>query len=69
MTDEVLSAIEDLKFLGKDFIFVTHVISFVKDFADYVIYLDKGKIIEHGKLIILDNPEALELKTFMSRVR
>jgi ABC-type histidine transport system ATPase subunit len=65
----VLSPIEDLKDLGKDFIFVTHVISFVKDFADYVIYLNDGKIIEHGKPIILDNPETLELKKFMSRVR
>lgn len=69
LTDEVLSAIEDLKVLGKDFIFVTHVMSFVKDFADYVIYLDKGKIIEHGKPIILDKPKTIELKTFMSRVR
>ena len=69
LTDEVLSSIEDLKDLGKDFIFVTHVMSFVKDFADYVIYMDKGKIVEHGLPDILDNPKTLELKEFMSKVR
>lgn len=66
LTDEVLSSIEDLKDLGKDFIFVTHVMSFVKD---YVIYMDKGKIVEHGLPDILDNPKTLELKEFMSKVR
>lgn len=69
LTDEVLSAIEDLKDLGKDFIFVTHVISFVRDFADYVIFMDKGKIVEHGNPLILDKPATKELKEFMSKVR
>ncbi len=69
LTDEVLGAVEDLKELGKQFIFVTHVISFVKDFADYVIYMDKGKIVEHGKPTILTNPKTEELKEFMGKVR
>lgn len=69
LTDEVLSAIEDLKDLGKDFIFVTHVMSFVRDFADYVIFMDKGLIIEHGKPTILNNPKTDELKAFMAKVR
>ena len=43
--------------------------SFVKDFADYVIYMDKGKVVEHGLPDILDNPKTLELKEFMSKVR
>lgn len=69
LTDEVLSAVEDLKDLGKDFIFVTHVMSFVRDFADYVIFLDKGEIVEHGSPKILDEPKTKELKEFMSKVR
>lgn len=69
LTDEVLGAIEDLKGIGKDFIFVTHVMSFVKDFADYVIFMDKGHIVEHGKPIILDKPKTNELKAFMAKVR
>lgn len=69
LTDEVLSAIEELKGLGKSFIFVTHVMSFVKDFADYVIYMDDGKIVEHGLPTILDKPKTESLKLFMKKVR
>lgn len=69
LTHEVLTAVEELKGLGKDFIFVTHVMSFVKDFADYVIYMDQGKIVEQGPPSILDNPEHESLKEFMKKVR
>jgi len=69
LTDEVLTAIEELKGLGKDFIFVTHVISFVKDFADYVVFLDDGHIIEHGEPDILENPKTKQLEAFMKKVR
>ena len=69
LTHEVLTAIEELLELGKQFIFVTHVMSFVKDFADYVLYMDNGNITEHGTPDILDNPKTKELQGFMSRVR
>lgn len=69
LTHEVLTAIEDLRDLGKQFIFVTHVMSFVRDFADYVLFMDKGLIVEHGSPDILSNPKSKELKEFMSRVR
>lgn len=66
---EVLSAISELKTLGKDFIFVTHVMSFVKDFADYVIYMNQGQIIEMGTPDILDHPKSDSLKLFMEKVK
>jgi len=69
LTHEVLTAVEELRDLGKQFIFVTHVMSFVKDFADYVIFMDQGNIVEHGVPSILDNPSSEELKQFMHRVR
>jgi len=69
LTYEVLSAIEELKGLGKDFIFVTHVMSFVRDFADYVIFMDQGEIIEQGLPDILDHPEHDAFKEFMKKVR
>lgn len=69
LTDEVLRAVEELKGLGKDFIFVTHVMGFVRDFADYVIFMDKGKIVEQGKPEILDRPQTKELYEFMRKVR
>lgn len=69
LTHEVLTAVEDLKSLGKDFIFVTHVMSFVKDFADYVIYMDNGEIAEMGTPDILNQPKSESLKAFMQKVR
>jgi polar amino acid transport system ATP-binding protein len=69
LTHEVLTAVEELRDLGKEFIFVTHVLSFVRDFADYVIYMHEGEITEHGQPDILDNPKTEELKAFMEKVR
>ena len=69
LTYEVLSAVEELKGLGKNFVFVTHVLSFVRDFADYVIFMDKGFIVEHGTPEILDHPEDPAFQAFMKKVK
>lgn len=68
LTHEVLMAIKELKSLGKDFIFVTHEIAFVKSFADYVIFIDSGKILEHGSVEILSEPKSEELQAFLKNV-
>jgi polar amino acid transport system ATP-binding protein len=68
LTYEVLTAVKDLRKLGKSFVFVTHVMSFVKEFADYVIFMDQGRIIEHGKPSILTNPSSTELQFFISHI-
>ncbi len=69
LTFEVLEAIKELRGLGKDFVLVTHEMSFVRDFADYVIFMDDGEIIEHGDLSVLDNPQSVVMKDFMRKVR
>lgn len=69
LTFEVLSAIEELRDSGKEFLFVTHNMKFVKDFADYVIFMDKGEIIEYGPPTILDRPESEQLKEFMHKLK
>ncbi|MCF7930713.1 MAG: amino acid ABC transporter ATP-binding protein [Acholeplasmataceae bacterium] len=69
LTHEVLKAIEELRDLGKEFILVTHVMSFARDFADYVIFMNEGQIIEQGSPDILDHPKTIELKEFMEKVR
>jgi polar amino acid transport system ATP-binding protein len=68
LTYEVLSAVNELRTLGKSFIFVTHVISFVKQFADYVVFMDKGEIIEHGDPSILNHPKSDQLKRYISYI-
>lgn len=69
LTHEVLTAVEELKGLGKEFVFVTHVLSFVRDFADYVIFMHDGLIYEHGTPEILDKPKTIQLSEFMKKVR
>jgi len=66
---EVLQAVKELKGLGKEFIFVTHVMSFVRDFADYVIFMDEGQIVEQGEVSILDHPKHPSFQNFMKMVK
>jgi ABC-type polar amino acid transport system ATPase subunit len=68
LTYEVLSAIKELRDVGKAFILVSHVISFVKEFADYILFMHKGHIYEQGLPSILDDPQTQELKDFMAKV-
>ena len=68
LTFEVLSAITELRNIGKGFVLVSHVMNFVAAFADYVIYLHQGRIAEHGVPTILDNPSSRELRDFMAKV-
>jgi polar amino acid transport system ATP-binding protein len=65
LTKEVLEAVISLRKSGRHFIFVTHEINFVKKFADYVIFMNDGKIHEKGKVDILTNPNTVELKKFL----
>ncbi len=68
LTFEVLSAVKQLAESQKDFIIVTHEIGFAKNVADYIIFMENGKIIEHGQKQILDQPESQELKQFLDKV-
>lgn len=65
LTKEVLDSVLELKEAGTKFVFVTHEIDFVAKFADYVIFMDEGKIIEHGDISILDSPQSKKLKEFL----
>ena len=68
LTFEVLSAITELRDIGKGFVLVSHVMNFVSAFADYVIYMHEGRIAEHGGPGILDDPCSVELREFMAKV-
>jgi polar amino acid transport system ATP-binding protein len=65
LTREVLDAVVDLRDSGKDFIFVTHEMSFVRDFADYVLFMEDGVIVEQGGVGILAEPKTQALKKFL----
>jgi polar amino acid transport system ATP-binding protein len=69
LTKEVLDTVLDLKHSGTSFVFVTHEIHFVRKFAEYVIFMDEGKIAEQGTPEILDNPKTEKLKKFLENER
>ena len=68
LTQEVLKTILQLREEHMNFIIVTHEILFAKKAADYIIFMEDGKIIEEGDVSILDNPKTVELKKYLSNV-
>ena len=68
LTQEVLNTIKILREDNTDFVIVTHEIAFAKKAADYIIYMQDGKIIEMGDVEILDHPKTPELKNYLSNV-
>ncbi len=65
LTDEVLKAVKELKQEGRDFIFVTHELAFLKEFADYVVFMKEGEICEQGAVACLTAPKTPELAAFV----
>lgn len=68
LTQEVLSTILQLREEHMKFIIVTHEVLFAKKAADYIIFMEDGKIVEHGDVSILDKPKTDELEVFLSNV-
>ncbi len=68
LTDEVLKSVRELKNSGIKFIFITHEIEFLKEFADYVIFMESGNIVECGQVSCLDNPKTDKLRSFLRMV-
>ena len=67
LTKEVLESIKHLKKKGIEFIFVTHEMDFLRKFADYFIFMDKGQIVEQGLIDKLEHCETQKLKKFIER--
>lgn len=69
MVLEVLNVIKDLAKDNITMIIVTHEISFAKDVADLVVFMDKGVIVEQGTIeeVLLNSKEA-RTKEFLANV-
>lgn len=66
---EVLQVIKDLAQEGMTMIIVTHEMSFAKDVADRVVFMDNGIIVEQGTSEeIFGNPKEERTKQFLSSV-
>lgn len=68
LTQEVLQTILKLREENMNFVIVTHEILFAKKAADYIVFMQDGKVIEAGDVSILDKPKTTELKEYLSNV-
>ncbi len=68
LTNEVLQAVAQLKDSGIHFIFITHEMDFLRNFADYFLFLGEGRLVEQGEISQLDKPQTQELQQFLQGV-
>jgi polar amino acid transport system ATP-binding protein len=70
LVGEVLDLIRDLKKTGTTILMATHELSFAKEVADWVIFLEQGKIYEQGEANeFFENPKGERTKEFLSRMQ
>ena len=70
MVLEVLNVIKELAKEHTTMVIVTHELSFARDIADKVIFMDNGIIIEQGTPeVVLLNPKETRTKEFLSNVK
>jgi polar amino acid transport system ATP-binding protein len=68
LVGEVLKVMKDLAKTGLTLVVVTHEMSFAKDVADRVIFMDKGYIVEEGAPeVIFSNPKEKRTKDFLGK--
>lgn len=69
LVGEVLDLIRDLKKTGTTILMATHELAFAKEVADWVIFLEQGKIYEEGEAAeFFANPKLPRTKEFLSRM-
>ena len=67
LTGEVLRVIRELADENRTMIIVTHEMSFARDVADQVMFMDKGLIVEYGDAAeVINNPKEERTKQFLS---
>jgi len=66
---EVLEVMEELSDAGGTMIVVTHEVEFAKRCADWVMFMEHGRIVEQGTPEdILENPSSERLRTFLAGI-
>ncbi|MBP2409870.1 polar amino acid transport system ATP-binding protein [Brachybacterium fresconis] len=70
LVEEVLAVIRSLARAGTTLVIVTHEVSFARDVADTVVFMDHGVIVEQGPPAqVIDHPAQERTRTFLQRVR
>lgn len=69
LVGEVLQVMRDLAASGMTMIVVTHEMTFAREVADKVVFMDKGVIVEMGDPVeMINNPQHERTKEFLARV-
>jgi polar amino acid transport system ATP-binding protein len=69
MVGEVLELMKSLALTGMSMVVVTHEMGFAKEFADRVIFMDGGVIVEEGTPDeVFNHPKNERLKAFLSKI-
>lgn len=69
LVGEVLKVMRDLADDGMTMLVVTHEMTFARDVADRVIFMDDGKVLEEGPAAqIISNPQEQRTQQFLKRV-
>ncbi len=69
LTQEVLKVIRSLAEERMTMVIVTHEMTFARDVADYIIFMDEGVIAEQGPAQeLINNPKSDRLKSFLSKI-
>lgn len=69
LVGEVLQVIKSLAKEGMTMVIVTHEMGFAREVADWVIYLDEGRLVEEGTPAqIFDHPSQGRTREFLNRV-
>ena len=67
LTGEILKIIKDLAAEKMTMVIVTHEMNFAKNVADYVVFMDKGIIVEEGKPEDVFNSKNPRMKEFLGK--
>ncbi len=67
LTGEILKIIKDLAAEKMTMVIVTHEMNFAKNVSDYVVFMDKGVIVEEGKPEEVFNSENPRMKEFLGK--
>jgi len=68
LVGEVLEVMQDLAREGATMVVVTHEMSFARDVADRVLFMDQGQLVEEGTAAeVMVNPRNPRTRTFLAR--
>jgi polar amino acid transport system ATP-binding protein len=69
LVGEVLDLVGDLRSQGVTMVIATHEMSFARQVADRVVFLDRGRILESGPpMSLFDNPQEARTRQFLRRI-